>query len=78
MRPLGKKKCLRGLAFLGFIPIKIETGLQTQQKALACQTAAIRLQRIYGVCDTWVEPRLWPPDSITEAHPAPTPSCPPQ
>lgn len=45
-----KKKYLWGLAFWGFIPIKTETGLQSQQKALACQTAGIRLSRIYGVC----------------------------
>lgn len=47
-----KKEYLWGLAFLGFIPIKTETGLQSQQNALACQTAAIRLRRIYGLCDS--------------------------
>lgn len=53
MRPPGKERePLWGLAFLGSIPIKTETGLQSQQKTLACQTAAIRLRRIYGVCDS--------------------------
>lgn len=56
MRPSGKEKkkkeYLWGLAFWGFIPIKTETGLQSQQKALACQTAGIRLRRIYGVCSS--------------------------
>lgn len=47
-----KRERLWGLAFLGSIPIKTETGLQSQQKTLACQTAAIRLRRIYGVCDS--------------------------
>lgn len=67
-----KKECLWGLAFLGFTPIKTETGLQSQQKALACQTAAIRLGRIYGVCASRVEPG--PGWEITSHRHTPPPS----